>query len=32
MPENVCNDDIEIWRGFKNKALKRDMEKAREVR
>jgi hypothetical protein len=32
MPENICNDDIEIWRGFKNKALKRDLQNAREVR
>jgi hypothetical protein len=32
MPENICNDDIEIWRNFKNKALKRDEKRAQEVR
>ena len=32
MPENICNDDIEIWKQFKNKALQRDMKNAREVR
>jgi hypothetical protein len=32
MAENICNDDIGIWKEFKNKALKREMERAREVR
>jgi hypothetical protein len=32
MPENICNDEIGIWKEFRNKALKREMERAREVR
>ena len=32
MPENICNDDIEIWKDFRNKALKRQADRAREVR
>jgi hypothetical protein len=32
LPENICNDDIDIWRDFKNKALNRHLQSAREVR
>ena len=32
LPENICNDDIEIWRDFRNKALNRHIQSAREVR
>ncbi len=32
MPENICNDDIEIWKDFRNRALKRQAERAKEVR
>jgi hypothetical protein len=31
LPENICNDDIEIWKDFKNKALNRHLQSAREV-
>ena len=29
--ENVCNDDLQIWRDFRNEALKRQFEQARMV-
>jgi hypothetical protein len=29
--ENVCNDDLQIWRDFRNEALKRQLEQARVV-
>jgi hypothetical protein len=32
MPENVCNEDAETWKEFRNKALKRDMDRARQVK
>jgi hypothetical protein len=32
LPENICNDDIDIWKDFKNKALNRRLQSAREVR
>jgi hypothetical protein len=32
LPENICNDDIDIWRDFKNKALNRHLQGAREMR
>ncbi|HYR91998.1 MAG TPA: hypothetical protein VE422_48580 [Terriglobia bacterium] len=32
MRENVCNDDIQIWRDFKSEHLKPIIERSREVR
>jgi|KBSSwiStaDraftv2_1062776.scaffolds.fasta_scaffold82085_3 hypothetical protein len=32
MPENVCNDDLQIWRDYRNEALKGQLARAREVR
>ena len=32
MEEQVCNDDLQIWRDWRNKALKRQLDRAREVR
>ena len=32
MPENVCNDDVQIWRDYRKEALNRQLERAREVR
>jgi hypothetical protein len=32
LSENICNDDIDIWKDFKNKALNRRLQSAREVR
>ena len=32
MPEDICNDDLEIWRTFRNEALGRQLQRAREVR
>jgi len=32
MPEVVCNDDLQIWREFRNTALERQRTSAREVR
>jgi hypothetical protein len=31
LPENICNDDIEIWKDFRNKALNRHLQSAHEV-
>lgn len=28
MPEDVCNDDLQIWRDFRNEALKRQFDRA----
>jgi hypothetical protein len=32
MPEVVCNDDLQVWREFRNTALERQRTRAREVR
>ena len=32
MPEDVCNDDIQMFRDFRNDALKAQFERAREVK
>ncbi len=32
MPENVCNEDAETWKEFRNKALKRQLDRAQQVR
>lgn len=32
MPEDICNDDLEIWRTFRSEALARQLQRAREVR
>jgi hypothetical protein len=32
MPETVCNDDLQYWRDYRNEALSRELERAREVR
>lgn len=32
MPEEVCNDDLELFRGFRNEALGRELARAREIR
>jgi hypothetical protein len=32
MEEQVCNDDLQIWRDWRNKALKPQLDRAREVR
>ena len=32
LAENVCNEDPEIWRGFKNERFKPILERSREVR
>lgn len=32
MPENVCNEDPETWREFRNTALKRQLDRARQIK
>jgi hypothetical protein len=32
MPENVCNDDLKIWKDWRNAALKPQLDRAREVK
>lgn len=32
MAENICNDDLLIWKDFRNARLKPQLERAREVR
>lgn len=32
MPENICNEELAVWKQFRNNALKRQLEKAREVK
>jgi hypothetical protein len=32
MAENVCNEDADTWKEFRNKALKRQMDRARQVK
>jgi hypothetical protein len=32
MPENVCNEDPDTWREFRNTALKRQLNRARQVK
>jgi hypothetical protein len=32
MPENVCNEDPETWKQFRNAALKKQLERARVVK
>jgi len=32
MPENVCNEDPDTWKQFRNEALKRQQERARQVK
>lgn len=32
MPENICNEELAVWKEFRNNALKRQLEKAREVK
>jgi len=32
MPENVCNEDAETWKEFRDKALKRQLDQARQVK
>ena len=32
MPENVCNEDPETWKQFRNDALKRQLDRARQVK
>jgi hypothetical protein len=31
MPENVCNDDLQVWRDYRNEALQRQLERARMI-
>lgn len=31
MPENVCNDDLQVWRDYRNDALRSQLERARAV-
>ena len=32
MPEDVCNDDIQMWKDWRNKSLQPQLERAREIR
>jgi len=32
MPENICNEELAVWKEFRNNALKRQLERAREVK
>ena len=32
MPENVCNEDPETWKEFRDEALKRQLDRARQVK
>jgi hypothetical protein len=31
LSENICNDDLQIWRDYRNEALKRQFDRARAV-
>ena len=31
-PENICNDDLTLWKQWRNKALKSQFDRAREVK
>jgi hypothetical protein len=32
MPEDVCNEDPEIWKQYRNEALKKQLDRARQVK
>ena len=32
MPEDVCNEDPETWKQFRNEALKRQIDRAKQVK
>lgn len=32
MAENICNEELAVWKEFRNNAIKRQLEKAREVK
>jgi len=32
MPENICNEDLSLWKGWRNGALKRQFDRAKEVK
>ena len=32
MPENICNEELAVWKEFRNNALKKQLDRAREVK
>ena len=32
MPENICNEELAVWKEFRNNALKKQLERAQEVK
>jgi hypothetical protein len=32
MPEDVCNEDPDTWKQFRNEALKKQLDRSRQVK